>query len=405
MKYVARLLLALGLLLPLQTFAAPFENDLHYAFLLHCETPSETTIPSESPDQNGQTADECDPTIPFDEQKDAYSLSQFALNETVEVDLYVKNPRQEMVTSIRAKLKYDPLSMSILELNTDESDFPLGAPGENNIDEDNGTVSIGRALTGGSLSNDEFYIGTLRLMPFTQNATIEFLNYQNTELGDTGIYFTSGISSENRLMNPPKSLVFGDGAPGQSNKPTPTPDTGGIGGDINASPTPPMFPPEDDDFARPEGLRIQTDDVGNVRLVWPIAADPPVKGYYLYYGQKSGFYLRRRDVGRTNFAVFPDLPVGEKYYFAITAYNDADNETDYSDEVFVTIGQPGSESHGFIGDPRDPEQDGGDTTPAPGQGTNLDGVDQNAGTGPEHLLFFFLISMGAASLWYAFRRT
>ncbi len=412
MKYFARFLIGIVFLVPAQAYAmAPFETDLHFAFQIHCEEESQqaTESPIASPDAS-PAAEECETEIPFDEQQDAYRLTAFTANEPIEVDLYVKNPRQEMVTSIRAKLKYDPLALSVIELNTDESDFPLGAPGENNIDEDSGTITIGRALTGGSLSNEEFFIGTLTLLPYNENGKLEFLNYQNTELGDTGIYFTSGITSQNRLANPPKPLIFGMGDPMASGSPTPsaTPD-GGIGGDD------PMlddddilFPPtEEDGFGRPQGLRIQTDDAGNVRLVWPIATDPPVKGYYLYYGQKSGFYLRRRDVGRTNFAVFPDLPMGERYYFAITAYNADDNETDYSDEVFVTIGQPGSESHGFLGDPRSPEQPGDGTfpTPTPTYGPNLDGVGQNPGTGPEHVLFFLLISTGLAFVFFAFRRT
>ncbi len=407
MKYFASAFFAATLFISAQAIAAPHESELHYAFMKHCEAPPPGATPAPSPNSAQPTPEPCEPETPFDEQKDAYVFSDFTSDEAVDIDLYIKNPRLEMVTSMRAKLKFDPTKLNIMSLDTDQSDFPLAAPGENDIDIDNGTITIGRSLTGGSLSNEEFFVGTISMMPYTNDAMLEFLNYQNTELGDTGVYFTSGISLENRLTSPPKPLVFGNGSPQQTSSPTPTPDGGNIGGEVTPIPTPIQFPSEDGAFSRPVGLRIQTDEPGNVRLVWPIAEDPPVRGYYLYYGQKSGFYLRRRDVGRTNFAVFPDLNRNEKYFFAITAYNAADNETDYSDEVFVTVGQPGSESHGFLGDPRSPEQMGPIGSPAPSTSPsyNMEGIDKTVDSGPEHVLFFLLISMGFAFIFYAFRKT
>ena len=415
MRYTAPLIIALLLFVSPQAFAAPFENELHFDFRKYCEPvpPQPSPTPFASPEAS-PTPEPCEPEIPFDEQRDAYLFTDFTINEPVEIDLFIENPRLEMLTSMRAKLKYDPLKLDIVRLQTEESDFPLGAPGENDIDRENGTITIGRSLTGGSRSDGEFFVGRLEVMPYADAATLEFINYQSTELGDTAILFTSGVTSENRLTTPPKPLFFGQGATtGQQPTTSPQPGQPGasppaIGGDVPQQSPDVQFPSDDGGFSRPQNLRVQTDEPGNVRLVWPIAPDPPVKGYYLYYGQKSGFYLRRRDVGRTNFAVFPDLGRGEKYFFAITAYDTNDNETDYSDEVFVTVGQPGSESHAFLGDPRSPEQPMGPVaspTPSFAPGYGMEDVDRTVDSGPEHILFFLVISLGFALFWYAFRRT
>lgn len=409
--YIAASLLMIPLAFAEET--PVFETELHFAFENHCESPpSPDTSPTpfgsqESPPTT--TPEPCDPDIPYDEALDAFLQSNIKYNEPQKIDLIIKNPRQEMVTSIRAKIKYDSTKLNIDALETDLSDFPLGAPGENNIDVDQGTITIGRSLTGGSLNLARFYVGTIVITPFSAGAALEYLNFQNSELGDTGIFFTSGVTSENRMTTAPKRLVFG-GSSNVSPLPRATPiQGGGIGGDI-ATPAPTdaaQFPPSENGFARPTGVRIQTDAAGNIRLVWPIAADPPVKGYYLYYGQKSGFYLRRRDVGRTNFAVFPDLTKNEKYYFAITAYNSEDQETDYSDEVSVVVGQPGTESHGFTGDPRNPIESGAQTASpvaSPSPTVDAGNVESTVDSGPEHILFFFVMSMGLAAVWYSIRR-
>lgn len=400
--------------LPLTADAADIQSELHYAFRVQCP-PAPTADPLVPDATPAPAAEPCEPGIPFDAQKQAFVLTQAALNQEKLIDLFVVNPQQEMITSVRAKLKYDPTKMGVMQLDTGKSAFPLSAPGENDIDEDSGTITIGRSLTGGSRSDAEFFVGTLKVTPYVDGATLEFLNFQTTELADTGIYFTSGITAENRLPQAPKPLIIGGAASGTPTGTVPAQslppdlDLEPVGGDedlLDPQTPPPSFPPAETADLRPTGLRVQTDAAGNVRLVWPIAPNPPVKGYYLYYGQKSGFYLRRRDVGRTNFAVFADLPKGQKYYFAITAYDTNDQESDYSDEVSVTIGEPGSESHGFTGDPRDPGTAGTPVaTPAPSIGpVDYRQVDGMTDTGPEHVFFFLVISFGLAFVMLALRK-
>ncbi|MEW6003368.1 MAG: fibronectin type III domain-containing protein [Nitrospirota bacterium] len=59
-------------------------------------------------------------------------------------------------------------------------------------------------------------------------------------------------------------------------------------------------------------------------------------GYKIYYGTVSGNYTAVIDVGNIRQYKVKDLEPGT-YYFAVTAYDTARNESDYSNEVSKTI--------------------------------------------------------------------
>ncbi len=80
----------------------------------------------------------------------------------------------------------------------------------------------------------------------------------------------------------------------------------------------------------------------NVTLAWDANQEPDLKGYVLYYGTSSGSYTSNIDVGKVTQYTIPELPDGVTYYFAVTAYNDADYESDYSVELPYTTGSPNS---------------------------------------------------------------
>jgi len=369
----------IGVLFLFPNLTSAKAENLQFTFRHHCE----------------DDALNCNPEIT--EKDDVFFLPQ-ATGTPMKIDLVIENPKREMITSVRAKLKFNSEDILVTDLDTQDSDFNLAAPNENDIDEDEGTVMIGRSFTGGSKSNQEFFVGTLTISALKNGAKLEFMNFQDTELGDTGIFFTSGLTTENRLREEPKNLQIGDDGTMVQDQPN-----------VNVEPiiTNPYIPKETF-LPRPSGLRIQTDDQSNVRLIWPIGEDASIKGYYLYYSQKSGYYLRRRDVGKTNFALFPNLPAGEKYFFAIKAYNEFDQESDYSNEVSVTVGMPGSESAGFTGDPtKTPEtaEDVAEKTNQKVPKMTSEDVDKTVDSGPEHIFFFLIISMGITFLTLAFKRT
>lgn len=79
----------------------------------------------------------------------------------------------------------------------------------------------------------------------------------------------------------------------------------------------------------------------SIRLTWDPPADPngnpqqQVAGYYLYYGPDSGVYNVSIDVGFHTSLTVSDLQTNQPYYFAVTAYDEWDNESDFSHEVCV----------------------------------------------------------------------
>src|SRR5258708_21307761 len=75
-------------------------------------------------------------------------------------------------------------------------------------------------------------------------------------------------------------------------------------------------------------------------LAWFANSEPDIAGYRLYFGTTSGTYNEVRDV-QTPYLAITGLTDGVVYYFAVTAYNLAGAESDFSNEVsFGTLPSP-----------------------------------------------------------------
>jgi hypothetical protein len=79
----------------------------------------------------------------------------------------------------------------------------------------------------------------------------------------------------------------------------------------------------------------------SVTLTWDANAEPDIAGYKVYWGTASGVYDHFNDVSQTTASV-PDLAVGLRYYFAVTAYNEAGLESGYSEEISAIVPSPDS---------------------------------------------------------------
>jgi fibronectin type III domain protein len=78
----------------------------------------------------------------------------------------------------------------------------------------------------------------------------------------------------------------------------------------------------------------------SVTLEWDALSEPSLVGYRLYYGPAPGTYLQAPgeglSVGNVPTYTLTGLSSGTTYYFGVTAYDTANNESDYSNEVFTT---------------------------------------------------------------------
>lgn len=77
-------------------------------------------------------------------------------------------------------------------------------------------------------------------------------------------------------------------------------------------------------------------------LAWDADPDPSIAGYRLYYGEASGVYSSRIDVGPATIASVSGLSAGVSYYFAVTAYDTNGLESGFSSEIRYTVPTAGS---------------------------------------------------------------
>ena len=71
-------------------------------------------------------------------------------------------------------------------------------------------------------------------------------------------------------------------------------------------------------------------------LAWTANPQPQVAGYMLYYGQVSGGYTNKVDVGKVTSYTIAGLLDGKAYYYAVTAYDAGRAESPFSNEASAT---------------------------------------------------------------------
>ena len=74
----------------------------------------------------------------------------------------------------------------------------------------------------------------------------------------------------------------------------------------------------------------------SLTLAWDPSTSTNVAGYRIYYGPSSRNYTNTLDVGNATSATLSNLVTGATYYFAATAYDTANLESDFSNEVGYT---------------------------------------------------------------------
>ncbi len=99
---------------------------------------------------------------------------------------------------------------------------------------------------------------------------------------------------------------------------------------------PPSTPPSTPPSAPPSSPPPASPSTGNVTLTWAANREPDLAGYKIYVGTASGTYGFPGSpfvTGKITSYTISNLPKGETYYFAISAYDSAGNESSLSAEV------------------------------------------------------------------------
>ena len=80
---------------------------------------------------------------------------------------------------------------------------------------------------------------------------------------------------------------------------------------------------------------------GTATLTWDASVDPRVSGYRIYYGTAPRTYFQPigqgLDVGNITSYTVTGLSSATTYYFAATAYDSLNSESDFSNEAHKTI--------------------------------------------------------------------
>ena len=80
-----------------------------------------------------------------------------------------------------------------------------------------------------------------------------------------------------------------------------------------------------------------TGHAGEVTLAWDANTESGVAGYLLWYGPQPGSYVNSIDVGNRTQWTISGLPAGQRYYFALQAYDSTRTMSLTSTEVSVAV--------------------------------------------------------------------
>ena len=276
---------------------------------------------------------------------------------TLQVRISIKNPSNQAVISVQSWLKYDQNALKKAQknaLNVENSDFDFVAPGENEFDEQQGIVKIGRSSIKGEVRTNEIEVAIVTFEKLQQkDSKIEFYDYRSDHTGKTSIRILEDGFPVNILKEKPKEFEVSveSNVSEQKDSVTPTPIQKEESKKTVPDAIPLTLPPVKKEISpkevkapentRPDGVRITTEN-SSVMVLW--TPDPSVKGYNLYYGTKSGFYIQRKVLSNVSSYQLEGLSVGKRYYFAITSYDHTEKESAYSNEVSVVVGNPDSSS-------------------------------------------------------------
>lgn len=355
-------------------------------------------------------------------QYDTEAFTTYGLNvgDTVDIDVVLENPSKQPLQSVQSWLEYDPKILKGLDVRISDS-FPLVAPGENAFSEDLSVVKLGASNISGGMQETEIPFARVTFEVIKESTSVSQITFHEFSLlgqeGKTKALVIEEGRTVNVLKIRPHSLrlYFGDNPPPtitpappiSTLPPTTVPPTTVPPTTVPPTGTQPPPPPigttlPDATFAslQPQGLRVMTMDE-EVYLIWSPLADPRIVGYNIYYGTVSGKYIQRRTVSTATTGVtIRNLPKNSRYFFAVTAFNAMGQDSEFSYEVAVTVGDPASSTAPFT------------LSQNPSDGSSLDGSiigtggHAPAGTGLPltALITVFIVALGASAGSYLIRK-
>lgn len=366
------------------------------------------------------------------EVRDPQSRQTSALKtgDVIEMDLVLHNPDKKPISRYRAWVAYDA---SVLEgMNVELSPrFPTPTPGENTFSSSEGYLKLS-GTADSPISDESILIARIKmkvLTPRSEGTPITFFDVSDTSESKTGAFQKDGSQESSVLATNPGYLYvrfadFSGGSTGGDGGNTvggnggatagggTTGDTGGstagstagssggstAGGTTSqassasqTSSKTTITPSTVFTMLQVQGLRVTTEG-SSVFLAWDALPSSELVGYNVYYGTTSGRYIQRRGVDKdATTLTLRALPVGVTYYFAVRGVNAENQETEFSQEVGISVGNPATSTSPLVGSTR--------PTPTPGTNGSVAGD-----TGVSSTLLILLFVSAVTGTFVAFRR-
>lgn len=289
------------------------------------------------------------------------------IGDTLDMDIIITNPSNSAISRFRTWIAYDSTILQGLEI-TPSSLFPIRTPGESDFITTDGIAKISGSTTS-SVSLPKFSVARVRFLVLKdseEGTPLIFTETTGDSNAKTGVFVGTSPSEQNILSSTIGSLfVRLTGAKtsvsslntssvhSQSSNNDTTTTNGTHDAAITTTSSISSLSSSSSEASKNTGviqkafsilqifgLRVTTEG-SSVFLAWDALPSSELAGYNVYYGTVSGRYIQRRSVDKgANSLTLRALPVGTTYYFAVRGYNSANEETTFSQEVGISVGNP-----------------------------------------------------------------
>ncbi len=284
--------------------------------------------------------------------------------DILDMDLVVRNPNGKSIERVRAWLAYDPELLAGDSIEIDPG-FTQPVPDEQIFSSADGFIKIG-ASTDTASNASTVVVARIRMhvTSVAQAQTIiSFFNASADAEGETVVTTLDGAGEEQGLLFPPLGSLLVRLAMPQTTGPSPAPQSAPTSSAASSSITTPPVASSAAQvissassaptaissaaastsgvFAMLQVLHLRATTEGtSVYLAWDALKSADLIGYNVYYGTTSGEYIQKRSVDKNSTTLtVRNLVPGTRYYFAVRGVS-KDSETDFSQEVAITVGKP-----------------------------------------------------------------
>lgn len=315
--------------------------------------------------------------------KDPLTLQtpELAISSLLDMDLVLENPGRKPVSRVRGWMSYDPAILEGTKVEAGKA-FPVIAPGEADFAALQGFIQIGLStVNNASISDAVIPIARIQMKvkksPAGGKTVLAFYDAKKTTDGHTAAVSKEDGVETNILSDTLGSLLVqiknapaseaasaassvsstssdsSDSSASSSSSLSSTTSISSISSSaVSTGPSATLSSSSARTsfvLLQVQNLRVTTEG-STVYLAWDPLASGELQGYNLYYGAQTGRYIQRRSLPATAQTLqVRALPLGTTYYFAVRGVDKANEESAFSKEVAVKVGDPKSATNPLIG--------------------------------------------------------